>query len=427
MSINPISITSPKDQSLLNLQYGNDNNYMFEQNTNEIKANEQNFDSETFNGDQIIISKSTIVVIILVSLLVAFLSLASLIFYLTDKIYIGLILNLIAIIFALIILGSTTSKISFEKINSEKILKYNIINHLGCAKKTRIFPLENIHFDVKRIKKNTDDGEVYYTRMLIINDFKNPKEINLDMSEVKNVPSRFYYYMNDINLKSFDNEDALRNKLNIFVNSPLDYKNPLFLFNNKFNINNLIQISRYFYTYYFFEPKMEISMFLILTFFLCILYIASTLPFALNSIFPKETQIYIKIIFDLLPLIFFNIINILCRISYNNKIIRIDFIFSNDYDRIFIGTVKRQQKSYKNKILIEISQIKQFMLEIKGSNVLFKILLLNSSIDICLIKGRTYWELEPLINNLNNILKQNNNYDIQSNNLVDTITPNPIT
>ena len=167
-------------------------------------------------------------------------------------------------------------------------------------------------------------------------------------------------------------------------------------------------------------------MFLILTIFFSVIYICLSLPFALNSIFPSDTQKHIIIILDLLPLILLNIINILCRISYNNKIIRIDFIFSNDYDKIFIGVVKRQQKSYKNKILIETSQIKQFMLEIKGNNVLFKILLLNNSIDICLIKGRTYWELEPLINNLNNILKQNNNYDIQSNNLSDKDTLNQI-
>ena len=418
-----MSIYSPKDQDqhLINLYDINDNNNSFEQKTNEILTNEQKM-----QDDSLIISKNTMCLKFFVSFFSLFFIIPSIFFFCIGMIFVGFIIDLTSLIITLLILGLTTSKISFVKKYSEKLLEYNIITHLGFTRKKIIFPLENIHFDAQNVKKNTDDGEVYYIRMLIINDFKNPKEIDLDMSNVKNVPSKFYYYMNDISPDSFNNLNDLSNKLNIFVNSPLDYKNPLTSFDNQFILNKLIQISRYFFTYYFFEPKMEISMFLILTIFLSFIYICLSLPLVIGLIFETDIQIYIIIIFDLLLLILFNIINILCRISYNNKIIRIDFIFSSDYDRIFIGTVKRQQKSYKNKILIETSQIKQFMLEIKGSNVLFKILLLNSSIDICLIKGRTYWELEPLINNLNNILKQNNNYDIQSNNIVDTITPNPI-
>ena len=84
MSINPISINSSKDQHLLDLKYGNDYNYLFEPKTNEIKTSEKNSELETVIGDTFIISKDTIVVIILVSILVFFL-LASIIDILFNK------------------------------------------------------------------------------------------------------------------------------------------------------------------------------------------------------------------------------------------------------------------------------------------------------------------------------------------------------
>ena len=105
-------------------------------------------------------------------------------------------------------------------------------------------------------------------------------------------------------------------------------------------------------------------------------------------------------------IIFFN-----CK---NNEIIRIDCIYLKDFENMFIGLVKMNEKSYKNTFLLKMSDIKEFVTENKDidSNILVLkvIIFTNGSIqDICLINNRTIKELNGLIVHLNKRLNKDNN------------------
>ena len=97
----------------------------------------------------------------------------------------------------------------------------------------------------------------------------------------------------------------------------------------------------------------------------------------------------------------------------NNAIIRIDCIYSNDFENMFIGLVKMNEKSYKNTFLLKMSDIKEFVIENKDidSNILvLKVIFTNGSIqDICRINNRTKKELNGLIVHLNKRLNKDNN------------------
>ena len=97
----------------------------------------------------------------------------------------------------------------------------------------------------------------------------------------------------------------------------------------------------------------------------------------------------------------------------NNEIIRIDCIYSKDFENMFIGLVKMNEKSYKNTFLLKMSDIKEFVIENKDidSNILvLKVIFTNGSIqDICRINNRTIKELNGLIVHLNKRLNKDNN------------------
>ena len=65
----------------------------------------------------------------------------------------------------------------------------------------------------------------------------------------------------------------------------------------------------------------------------------------------------------------FVILNIILYITYHclkicfEKIYRIDCIFSRDFDRIFIGIVKYNRKSYVNTFEFQMNNIDKFILE----------------------------------------------------------------
>ncbi len=105
-----MSIHSPKDQHLIDLKDINDSNNLFEQKANEIVTNEQEM-----QDDLLVLSKNTIALKIFVSIFSFFFIIPSIVFFCMGKIFIGFIIDLISLIITLIILGSTTSKISFVK------------------------------------------------------------------------------------------------------------------------------------------------------------------------------------------------------------------------------------------------------------------------------------------------------------------------
>ena len=114
-----------------------------------------------------------------------------------------------------------------DKSNNKAIIK--ILNFLGCSKKTIKIDLDNIHFYFKKDESYDPDTSrtSSSTKLFIINDYKNLKDIDLDTSNIKKEPAKFYYTYSDINRGKYG-EKQLTDDLNNFIGSSENYENPLF-------------------------------------------------------------------------------------------------------------------------------------------------------------------------------------------------------
>jgi len=118
-------------------------------------------------------------------------------------------------------------------------------------------PIKNIHVICKKIKNKVyseEEGnyENYFYRLFIINDFKNPKEIDLNKSDINNIPAKIFYYYDNIKIEK-DIDIILNKNLNNFINTPFEYDNPLNpIFNENENKNSFINKCSYIFMYILF-------------------------------------------------------------------------------------------------------------------------------------------------------------------------------
>ena len=93
----------------------------------------------------------------------------------------------------------------------------------------------------------------------------------------------------------------------------------------------------------------------------------------------------------------------------NESFERLDWIYSNDFDRIFIGVVKNDS-SYINTFIYNTNTIDKFILEIKDGKYCFKILLKNgNNTEICRYKREQEDNLNTFIYLINGQINKINN------------------
>ena len=179
------------------------------------------------------------------------------------------------------------------------------------------------------------------------------KKINLDITNIKEVPIKFIYIFY-ISLSGFNSLNQLENKLNNFIctknlNNPFSfdinaYMNKrgkrkikyIFEGNKICIIHDCIKFSDYFFTFYF--------------------------------DFISENTIYSV-----------------------NGVIRIDCIYSENFDRIFIGIVEKDEKSYAKTFEFNMNNIDKFFLQ-NFKNF-------NSGFDLkVMFKDKQIQDIWPLIN-----------------------------
>ena len=279
--------------------------------------------------------------------------------------YYKIFLSSVGVILLLIFLFIVVHKIIIIKDSLNKKILIKIVNYLCLTKKKLNFDLGNIHFYVNSELQVSDDGDRYTNhRLFIINDYKNLVGIDLNESNIKQKPIKCIYYFRSPELGNY-NYKQFENALNNFVGSPKNYKNPLL-----FDINNylegskkikpdfrqkikFIKFSEHFFTYY---PKgYKYSFMHLSTFDNCLFYFIYCVDLML--IFSIFIAVYISIeiknflvllIIILVCVVFHLLIYCLykCCKSSKENILRIDFIYSKDFERIFIGVVKYTQTEY---------------------------------------------------------------------------------
>ena len=105
-----------------------------------------------------------------------------------------------------------------------------------------------------------------------------------------------------------------------------------------------------------------------------------------------------------------------CCKSSKENVLRIDFIYSKDFERIFIGVVKYTETKYIKTFELQKNDINKFIYERVGDiNFNLAVLLKNDKLhQICTLKKQREDELEGLICFLNGEFIGHTNHNVNS-------------
>ena len=166
-----------------------------------------------------------------------------------DNLYLTIPIFSIGFIANLLIAYYSYRKIEIIKDISSNKINIKLINYL-CLTRLKIkCNLENIHFRAKKeITHNTDGKSHETTELIIVNDYKNIEDIDLENTDIKKKPARFYYSINEISMENNCNYQDLTTALNLFIGAPnsIDFY--------QYTDNQCTKISDNFYAFFLREP-----------------------------------------------------------------------------------------------------------------------------------------------------------------------------
>ena len=149
----------------------------------------------------------------------------SLFFFLNElEIYQRILIPIAGIIIILIIFIFTNNRLEIIKNDSDNKVIIKTINLLCFAKKKIILYRENTHFYTK-LESDRDDN--FSIKLIIINDYHNLIDIDLDTSNIKHKPAKFYYFFDHIGPTRNYSYNTFEEELNKFIGSDENNKNPL--------------------------------------------------------------------------------------------------------------------------------------------------------------------------------------------------------
>lgn len=343
-----------------------------------------------------------------------------------------LLMALFSLIFCLI---ASTKKIKLIKGQNNNTLKIEDITLINYPISTLIMNLQDVVVDKLQYTVSSEDS--YYTRnaIIIANTFKNSQDIDLNLSNIKNKPVENVYYIIKDTVETVDNTLLL---IKNFIGNSSINENPAF-FNiykymgkkdeeplkySKYKLNRYMRMSEHFFSFYFKEKC-------------CILpkwkCIKLTLPIIVVLLFEILFTVYPTIMFIEAPnksysgmiswmfITFFipAIIAIIFIIRTCKQSLRMDIIYSSDFNQVFIALLNFRGSSYKKTFIFDLNLIERFILEpYKGS--------FDESILKVAYKDRTIQEIfridenKYVLEGLMFVLNQKLNSNFNENNL----TPN---
>ena len=420
------------------------NNDIFNVNDFFIEENKQNLDTVNNNknitslgDDKFIIPFSYYPLSSIIISLSILLFTISLFFFLKElEIYQRILIPIAGIIITLIIFIFTNNRLEIIKNDSDNKVIIKIINLLCFAKKKIILYRENTHFYTK-LESDRDDN--FSIKLIIINDYHNLIDIDLDTSNIKHKPAKFYYFFDHIGTTRNYSYNTFAEELNKFIGSDENNKNPLisqiesYIKNNPNILNEYMKFSDNYSTVNILYPSFCFYRCKTICFiFFNVAAISIAIPFLVISNFKTHIRIAGIIIVPLTNIIIYIFFKCIEIFKYN--ILRIDFIYSKNFDRIFIGLVKYNETSYVRTFEFQMNNIEKFILKQKSQEdfILTAIFKNNETQQIYNIKNIIRYKLEGLIyflneklikNKSNNINNSNNSNNINnSNNMNNMIT-----
>ena len=318
------------------------------------------------------------------------------------------------VIFSLILMIFCVNKIILVKDIPNRNVLIKVINYLCFPKIKLNFDIENTHLYVMREISQSENGIKEDFTLLIINDYKNLVGIDLDTTNIKQKPAKFFYSFKNISTGKY-NYTGFTQALKNFIGSSTIHENSLFFNNNEYlsetDLSNYMKFSGHFSTLHLKNP-LKTSCFGICFIIIALFVNLITISAAVALLVSINAKTHTKII----GIIFFPIGNILLYILYIlyncfDHIFRIDCIYSKNFDRIFIGLVKNNIAKYINTFEYQINNISKFIFERVGNssvtNYDLKVIFKNNEIQrICTIKNKAHMELESLAYLLNERLNK---------------------
>ena len=257
-------------------------------------------------------------------------------------------------------------KKSIEIVKDEERNKLivKLINFFGKARKTTEYDLSNVFLDVQIIKRNKDIP-VYYI-LIIINTFKDGVKIDLDSTSIQKNPVKIFDSFEYINAYKFNGQLNMMKTLKTFVGNSSEEESPLSFSINKYmnrqedilrqmnnfirhvSYNKYVKLNDHFFSYYKTEPiknkifRGGISAILIIIHVILI-------QFSFISIVTLDKNMNFELIYITILSVSLLILLSTCiclNITKTGDLLRIDMIYSKNFDRLFIGLVKDDKISY---------------------------------------------------------------------------------
>ena len=319
------------------------------------------------------------------------------------------------VIFSLILMIFNVYKIKLIKDTSNGKVIVKAINYLCFPKMKLNLDIENTHFYILKIENYDENGSHEYFTLIIINDYKNLVGIDLDKSNIKQKPAKFFYSFDEVYRGKYD-EIEFAQVLNNFIGSSGNYDNPLFFDINKYlnkvqnkffndhSLSEYMKFSDHCFTYHLKKPVESSCIDSIFIFISILINIGIIIGEIILLASKNEDGV------KLIAVLAVPIVNILYKIfkyCFDN-ILRIDCIYSKNFDRVFIGVVKYTKTKYINTFVYQMNKISRFILESKGNcNFNLKVVFKNNETQqICTIKNKTKDNLEGLAYLLNERLNK---------------------
>ena len=280
-------------------------------------------------------------------------------------------------------------KIELTKDFTTNKIKVKKINYLCRIKESFAISIENFYFNIRQ------SGNFF--SLIIINNFKIGEELDLNTSNIRNCPAKSIYYFDRIDINKFNgSSQQLNNVLEYFIRSPdKSLENPLNFNINAYksksqsyysqrdflNFNKYIKFNEHFFSYFNGNPLENNSFhFIILqlvSFF--VHFIVALSVFLIVGLHDddfdspdedpdEEKEEDFMIIFLPFSLFFYPsfylTIFLICKCikCFKADPIRIDVIFSRDFDKLFIGVVNINKNLYLSTTEFNISEIDKFIL-----------------------------------------------------------------
>ena len=328
------------------------------------------------------------------------------------------------------------SSLEIIKDDFQKKLNIKIKNYFSCTRKILEFDLENVFLNVV----SYEGSDV----LVVLNNYKKINGMDSYKDEINDQPAKIFYHFRNIDVSEFNGVSGLNNILNNFLGFQGNKENPL-----NFNIysymhktqntnqnvlsQNIIikylKINEQFFTYFSKNPIAQTKFDGVLIKIVSGLFHTAVLINYLyyyfylrgeKSILDKDENILIAFAIGYVGFTLFGACVCGC-IKFSYDFLRIDLIFSNDYNKLFIGVSKNNDLYlYTSRDELVLNTVERFILRKheNNNNTFFLDVFKkgnNMTDTICDIED-SQTELEGLLYLLNERIINDNNGNMNMNN-----------